>query len=89
MRTGASYLSTRRLPPQANESLWLTMTLHRRLVAPTNGYFAWKSKEGQTNYAQSIAPDEVVSFQLPPIPGDDGALVGHRFSLRVRVKVLQ
>lgn len=76
-------------PPQSNESLWLRMTLHRRLIAPSNGYFNWKSKESETNYAQTVSADEVVSFQLPPISGDDGALVGHRFSLRVRVKVLQ
>ena len=77
-------------PPRANpadNSVFFNMSVNRRYVT-TNPAFAWKTKEGNNAYGGSRGIGEVVAYQLPPLP-DDGALVGHRFSLRVRVKVLQ
>lgn len=76
---------------------WLLLDVRRRyittgprtpqqLVFPA---YTWKTKEGNTSYRQTIHQNEVVSFQLLPLPDDEGALSGHRFSVRVRMRVLQ
>lgn len=78
------------LPTQpAGSPMWLTLSVARRYVTGRESGFAWKTKEGRSNYAQAIAPNEVIAFQFTPLPDDEGALVGHRISLRVRVQVLQ
>ncbi|MBP8292589.1 MAG: hypothetical protein IT162_19315 [Bryobacterales bacterium] len=78
------------LPTQpAGSPMWLTLSASRRYVTGRESGFAWKTKEGRSNYAQAIAPNEVIAFQFTPLPDDEGALVGHRISLRVRVQVLQ
>lgn len=68
--------------------IFFNMTVHRRYVttAPTLG---WKTKEGDSSYGGVRNVGEVVAYQLTPLPDDGGAFVGHRFSLRVRAKVLQ
>lgn len=49
----------------------------------------WKTREGDSSYGGARSASEVVAYQLTPLPDDGGAFVGHRLSLRVRVKVLQ
>jgi hypothetical protein len=34
----------------------------------------------------TVKAGEVVSFLLPPLADDGGILLGHRFSLRLRIK---
>lgn len=77
-------------PPRQNAdgSVFFNMSVHRRYVTTAPG-FAWKTKEGDNSYGGSRGVGEVIAYQLPPLANDDGAFVGHRFSLRVRVKVLQ
>jgi hypothetical protein len=67
---------------------WLGLDVNRRYVT-TASAVGWKTKEGGTKFYQSIRPDEVVAFQLQPLKDDEGALVGHRFSVRVRTKILK
>ena len=71
-----------------NGSLGINIGVSRRYVTTSPG-FPWKTKEGQNNFGGStFNTGEVISFTLPPMPNDDGALVGHRFSVRVRMRVL-
>lgn len=43
---------------------------------------------GRTVYPLTVRAAEVVSFVLPPLDNDQGQLLGHRFSLRLRLKPL-
>lgn len=72
--------------PYADKSVGLNVGVHRRFVT-TSAAFGWKTKEGETGFGATFNGDEVLSFQLPPV-NDDGALVGHRFSLRIKMRVL-
>ncbi len=82
------YGGTGSVTQQDDKSVFFNMGVHRRYVTNAPGY-NWKTKEGENAYGGSRGIGEVVAYVLPPMTGDDGALVGHRFSLRVRVKVLQ
>ena len=77
-------------PPRdnLNGSVFFNMWVHRRYVTTAPAY-GWKTKDGDDSYGGSRSVGEVVAYLLPPLPADEGALVGHRFSLRVRVRVLQ
>jgi len=68
--------------------LFTTINLTRR-YSTTELNIPWKTKGGSGAYQTQTVDGETVSLQLPPLSDDDGALVGHRFSLRVRVRVLQ
>ena len=67
----------------------VNMTLHltRRYVHEGNDVaFGKWPKTGKTEYPMTVKAGEVVSFLLPPLADDDGLLLGHRFSLRLRLK---
>ncbi|MEI6246516.1 MAG: hypothetical protein WCQ64_15920 [Acidobacteriota bacterium] len=68
--------------------LFPTIHLTRR-YSTTDPKVPWKTRGGSGTYQPQSVDGEIVSLQLPPLSDDDGALAGHRFSLRVRVKVLQ
>ena len=80
--------STGSLTLNPDGSVFFNIGVHRRYVTTSPAY-PWKTKEGQNSYGGNWLAGEVAALQLPPLPADDGVLVGHRFSLRVRVKVLQ
>jgi len=67
---------------------YLQLTVNRRYVAAAPS-FGWKTKDGGTTFNQTIRPEEVVAFNLLPLKDDEGVLVGHRFSVRVRTKILK
>lgn len=67
---------------------WLGLDVNRRYVTTATA-FNWKTKEGGTKFNQAFRPDEVLAFNLLPMKDDEGALVGHRFSVRVRTKILK
>ena len=73
----------------SNGSTGVNIGFSRRYVTASPN-FPRKTKEGPNSFGtSSFNPGEVISYALPPIPSDDGALVGPRFSVRVRMKVLQ
>jgi hypothetical protein len=67
---------------------WLVLDVTRRYVNSGKS-FGWKTKEGGAKFTQTLRPDEVVAFNLLPIKDDEGALLGHRFSVRVKTKILK
>ena len=69
----------------ADGSIEMTLYLTRRYInkEPTLG--VWP-KTGKTEYPTTVKAGEVVSFLLPPLADDGGILLGHRFSLRLRIK---
>lgn len=71
-----------------NTGFFAMLNLNRRYVAGDTALGKWP-KTGGTVYPLSIAADEVVSFVLPPLEDDHGMFLGHRFSLRLRLKALQ
>ncbi len=71
-----------------NGKLFAGVDLARRYTT-TSPQFSWKTKGDTGNYKANTVDGEVVSLQLPPMADDDAALVGHRFSLRIRVRMLQ
>jgi hypothetical protein len=60
-----------------------------RRYSTTSPSYSWKTQTGGVEHNTPITPGEVVSFPLPPLTSDEGALVGHRFSLRLRTKLVQ
>ena len=65
----------------------MTLFLTRRYVHEGTGLaFGKWPKTGKTEYPMTVKSGEVVSFLLPPLADDDGLLLGHRFSLRLRLK---
>ena len=69
----------------ARGNLNLTLYLTRRYINTKPAGGVWP-KTGKTEYPLAITAGEVVSFLLPPLADDGGILLGHRFSLRLRVK---
>jgi len=63
----------------------LTLHLTRRYIAKGTAFGVWP-KTGKTEYPTTITAGEVVSFLLPPLADDGGILLGHRFSVRLRIK---
>jgi hypothetical protein len=65
----------------------VNMTLHltRRYVAKGTAFGVWP-KTGKTEYPTTVKAGEVVSFVLPPLADDGGILLGHRFSVRIRIQ---
>ena len=63
----------------------LTLHLTRRYIAKGTAFGVWP-KTGKTEYPTTISAGEVVSFLLPPLADDGGILLGHRFSVRLRIK---
>lgn len=63
----------------------MTLYLTRRYVNKETAFGEWP-KTGKTKYPTTVKTGEVVSFLLPPLADDGGILLGHRFSLRLRIK---
>lgn len=63
----------------------ITLNLTRRYVNEQTAFGVWP-KTGKTEYPTTVKAGEVVSFLLPPLADDGGILLGHRFSLRLRIK---
>ena len=63
----------------------LTVNLTRRYVARGVALGKWP-KVGSTEYPLTVTQGEVISFVLPPLTDDNGILLGHRFSVRLRIK---
>jgi hypothetical protein len=63
----------------------MTLNLTRRYVNEESALGVWP-KTGKTEYPTTVKAGEVVSFLLPPLADDGGILLGHRFSLRLRIK---
>ncbi len=63
----------------------MTLNLTRRYINEKTAFGVWP-KTGKTEYPTTVKAGEVVSFLLPPLADDDGILLGHRFSLRLRIK---
>ena len=63
----------------------MTLNLTRRYVNEQTAFGVWP-KTGKTEYPTTVKTGEVVSFLLPPLADDGGILLGHRFSLRLRIK---
>ena len=64
------------------------MTLHltRRYLSRKDTTLGAWPKTGKAEYPMTVKAGEVVSFLLPPLADDGGILLGHRFSLRIRIK---
>ena len=71
---------------QANGNVNLTLYLTRRYMNKKETVFGAWPKTGKTEYPMTVKAGEVVSFLLPPLADDGGILLGHRFSLRLRIK---
>ena len=69
----------------AQGNLHMTLYLTRRYINKDLASGKWP-KTGKTEYPTTIKAGEVVSFILPPLADDDGILLGHRFSVRLRIK---
>lgn len=65
----------------------LTLHLTRRYINNNKGVvFGVWPKTGKTEYPTTVKAGEVLSFVLPPLADDGGILLGHRFSVRLRIK---
>ena len=65
----------------------LTLYLTRRYINTNKGVVLGQwPKTGKTEYPTTVKAGEVVSFLLPPLADDGGILLGHRFSVRLRLK---
>ncbi|HEX6322324.1 MAG TPA: hypothetical protein VFZ36_01260 [Vicinamibacterales bacterium] len=67
-----------------NGDINMTLSLTRRYINKDVAFGNWP-KTGSTDYPMTVKAGEVVSFLLPPLKDDDGILLGHRFSLRLRL----
>jgi hypothetical protein len=70
--------------PDQGEIL-LTLDLTRRYLTKQFLIGSWP-KSGSTALPTKVALGEVVSFVLPPLTDDSGVFLGHRFSVRLRIK---
>jgi hypothetical protein len=70
-----------------NGEIALTLNLTRRYLTKQRLIGAWP-KSGSTELPTKVAIGEVVSFVLPPLQDDAGVFLGHRFSVRMRLKPL-
>ncbi|MDQ3070253.1 MAG: hypothetical protein M3R55_11065 [Acidobacteriota bacterium] len=73
-----------------NNTIFTIVNLTRRYVPKDTGSIAlgaWP-KVGKMAYPIEVTPGEVVSFLLPPLEDDHGMFLGHRFSVRLRIKPL-
>ena len=70
---------------QADGDVNMTLYLTRRYVNREAASGVWP-KTGKTEYPTTVKAGEVVSFLLPPLADDGGILLGHRFSVRLRIK---
>lgn len=70
---------------QADGDVNMTLYLTRRYVNKEAAFGEWP-KTGKTEYPTTVKAGEVVSFLLPPLADDGGILLGHRFSVRLRIK---
>ncbi len=70
-----------------NGKINLMLNLTRRYMTKQFLIGAWP-KTGSANMPMTVAVGEVVSIVLPPLQDDSGVFLGHRFSLRMRLKPL-
>jgi hypothetical protein len=61
------------------------VALSRRYLTKQFLIGSWP-KKGDTQLQTSVRIGEVVSFVLPPLTDDSGVFLGHRFSVRMRLK---
>lgn len=71
----------------SNGDINMALSLTRRYINKAAALGVWP-KTGSTDYPITVKAGEVVSFVLPPLADDGGILLGHRFSLRLRLKPL-
>jgi hypothetical protein len=71
-----------------DNTTFMALDLTRRYIPKNDIAFGKWPKTGKTAYPITVTPGEVVSFLLPPLEDDNGILLGHRFSVRVRIKAL-
>lgn len=71
----------------SNGDINIALSLTRRYINKAAAIGRWP-KTGSTDYPMTVRAGEVVSFVLPPLADDGGILLGHRFSLRLRLKPL-
>jgi hypothetical protein len=64
----------------------MSLQLTRRYIDPKAAALGATPTVGRANYPLTITAGEVVSFILPPLDSDRGQLLGHRFSLRLRIR---
>ena len=69
----------------ADGNVNITLDLTRRYINKEPAFGVWP-KTGKTEYPTMVKAGEVVSFLLPPLADDGGILLGHRFSVRLRIK---
>lgn len=72
----------------SNGDINMTLSLTRRYINKGTALGTWP-KTGSTDYPMTVKAGEVVSFLLPPLTDDGGILLGHRFSLRLRLTPLR
>jgi hypothetical protein len=66
----------------------ITLYLTRRYINRKPALGEWP-KTGRTEYPTTVKAGEVISFVLPPLADDGGILLGHRFSVRLRIKAVR
>jgi hypothetical protein len=70
----------------ADGDIDITLYLTRRYINKAAVAFGVWPKVGKTEYPTTVKAGEVVSFVLPPLADDGGIFLGHRFSVRLRLK---
>ena len=65
----------------------MMLGLTRRYLTKQNLIGKWP-KSGQANMPITVTVGEVLSFMLPPLEDDSGVFLGHRFSVRMRIRPL-
>ena len=73
-------------PWAGSGDIGVSLSLTRRYVNPKAVALGVPPTVGKGQHAITVQPGEVVSFVLPPVEGDKGHFLGHRFSVRLRIK---
>jgi hypothetical protein len=76
------------LSSSSDKDISATMTITRRYVNPKAIPLGIPPAVGKGTHHLTVEAGEVVSLVLPPLEGDKGAFLGHRFSVRMRLKPL-
>jgi hypothetical protein len=79
-------LITGTMTPDGQMNIALQLT--RRYINPKAIALGIPPTVGKGEYPMTIDAGDVVSFLLPPLENDRGAFLGHRFSVRLRIKPL-
>ena len=76
-------------PVSDDREVTVGLTLTRRYVNPKAVAVGLPPTVGKGNHHLTVQMGEVVSFVLPPVEGDKGHFLGHRFSVRLRMKPVE